>query len=69
MSKPIINDFNSSTGETVEREMTDYEYEQFLLVQKRDADKAAAEKKAVADKAALLAKLGITAEEAATLLG
>ena len=69
MSKPIIKDFNSSTGETIEREMTDYEWEQTQLVEARDAAKKAAETKAQADKKALLAKLGITADEAALLLG
>jgi len=62
MIKPII----SIDG--VEREMTEAEYAQHLKdmaeAQARKDDKAKAE----ADKAALLAKLGITADEAKLLL-
>ena len=60
---------NLETGEEIEREMNQDELNQ------REANKAAqataqaaAEAKAI-EKAALLAKLGITAEEAALLLG
>lgn len=68
MTKPIITDHNSTTGEYVKREMTDYEYEQTQLVEARDAALAAEKAKAETDKAALLAKLGITADEAKLLL-
>ena len=66
-------EINCETGEVVERELTADELAQ------READaKAAADLKAAEDadkaakaveKAALLAKLGITADEAALLLG
>ena len=57
-------------GETViDREMTGTEHEQFLLAQ----NEAKAQAKAAADKAtakqAVLDRLGITADEAALLLG
>lgn len=57
-------------GETViDREMTETEHEQFLLAQ----NEAKAQAKAAADKAtakqAVLDRLGITADEAALLLG
>jgi len=57
-------------GETViNREMTETEYKQFLLAQ----NEAKAQAKALADKAtakqAVLDRLGITADEAALLLG
>jgi len=69
MSKPIITDHNSTTGEYVQREMTDYEWEQTQIVEARDAAKAAEDAAKAVAKQALLDKLGITAEEAALLLG
>jgi len=69
MSRPIITEHNSTTGEYIQREMTDYEWEQTQLVEARDAAKAAEETAKAAAKQALLAKLGITEEEAALLLG
>ena len=68
MTKPIITEHNSTTGEYIQREMTDYEWEQTQLVEARDAALATEKAKAEADKAALLARLGITAEEATLLL-
>jgi hypothetical protein len=69
MSRPIITEHNSTTGEYIQREMTDYEWEQTQLVEARDAAKAAEEAAKAATKQALLDKLGITEEEAALLLG
>jgi hypothetical protein len=69
MSKPIITEHNSTTGEYIQREMTDYEWEQTQIVEARDAAKAAEEAAKTAAKQALLDKLGITAEEAQLLLG
>lgn len=69
MSKPIITEHNSTTGEYIQREMTDYEWEQTQIVEARDAAKAAEDAAKAAAKQALLDKLGITAEEAALLLG
>jgi hypothetical protein len=69
MTKPIIQIFNSSTGEEVIREMTNAEFAKYETDQaKHAAAQAEAEAKATA-KAALLDKLGITAEEAQLLLG
>jgi hypothetical protein len=68
MSRPIITDHNSTTGEYIQREMTEYEWEQTQIVEARDAAIKAAAAKAEADKAALLEKLGITPEEAKLLL-
>jgi hypothetical protein len=66
MTNPIIVIHNVETGEIIEREMT----------AKETADRQAqvnaalqAESTKAAEKAALLAKLGITSEEAALLLG
>jgi hypothetical protein len=59
---------NVETGEVIEREMNAAELEQLAADKVAgDAIKAAAEK-AETDKAALLAKLGITADEAKLLL-
>jgi hypothetical protein len=66
MTKPIIIDHNSTTGEYVEREMTDYEWEQTQIVEARDAALAAEKAKAEADKAAAQAKLaalGLTTDD------
>lgn len=66
MTKPMIR--ISDGVEVIDREMTDEEYAQHLVDIKAQEDRVKAEK-AIADaKAALLAKLGITAEEAVLLL-
>ena len=53
----------------VERQMNDEEYAQYLKDLDTFAKVKETEAKAQADKAALLAKLGITADEAKLLLG
>jgi hypothetical protein len=69
MSNPTITIHNLETGEIVEREMNAKELAIYA------ADKAEAEARAAAiqshseSKAALLERLGITADEAALLLG
>jgi len=69
MTKPIIRIHNTTTGEIIDREMTDAE---FKIAKAEEAaqlvEQAEAEAKVNA-KAALLSKLGITAEEAKLLLG
>jgi len=68
MTKPTIKLHNVETGEIIEREMTVLEIAQW------EADKTEAESRKVvettkaAEKAALLERLGITADEAALLL-
>ena len=69
MSNPIIRIHDVTTNEIVDREMNDAEYAQHLVDianAKAKLDEAIAKE---ASKAALLAKLGISAEEAALLLG
>lgn len=69
MPKPIVRIVNAETGEVIDREMNDAEFEAY------EADRAAiaaaeAEAKAKADaKAVLLAKLGISEDEAKLLIG
>jgi len=68
MTKPIIRIHNQETNEVIDREMNDVEFAQYQSNQAAQAiAKAEAEAKAKA-KADLLAKLGITTEEAALLL-
>lgn len=69
MTKPIIRIHNIETNEVIDREMNDAEFKAYELDQAVIAA-GKTEAKAKADaKAALLAKLGITADEAALLLG
>jgi hypothetical protein len=68
MSKPIIRIYQGD-GQFIDREMNADEFKQYEKDQAADvARKAEVEAKATA-KAALLSKLGITAEEAKLLLG
>ena len=68
-TRPMVRIHDIETNEVTDREMNDTEFAQY------EADKAAAiEAKAfedakAAEKEALLAKLGITADEAKLLLG
>ena len=69
MTRPIVREHNVETNEVVDREMNDQEFAAWEADQEaRVAIQAEAEAKATA-KAALLAKLGITEEEARILLG
>jgi hypothetical protein len=68
MSKPTIRIHNTATDEVIDREMNDAEFAQYQADQATEvARKAEAEAKAQA-KAALLAQLGITEEQAKLLL-
>lgn len=68
MTKPLIRIHNQETDEVIDREMTEEEFAQYEADQVVEAlAKAAAEAKAQA-KAALLDRLGITADEAKLLL-
>lgn len=68
MANAMIRIHNADTGEIIDREMTDAEQAQY------DADNLAAQEEAAilakkaSEKAALLAKLGITEDEAKLLL-
>ena len=65
MTKLSMRIHNTETDEIIDREMTDDEYAAFQA----DKEQAATHKEqAATDKAALLAKLGITADEAKLLL-
>jgi hypothetical protein len=68
-SRPMVRIHDLSTNEIIDREMNDAEFEQYEAdkVAKVAADAAVAQK--AADRAALLAQLGITDEQAKLLLG
>jgi hypothetical protein len=69
MTKPIIVIHNAETDERIEREMNEAEYKQYLIDKERgDAEQAEVKAKATA-RAAILDRLGLTADEAAILLG
>jgi hypothetical protein len=69
MTKPIITIHNVETGEIVEREMNAEEYEQWQADQLAWKDEQDLLQAKATAKAELLTKLGLTAEEAALLLG
>jgi hypothetical protein len=58
-----------ATDKVIDREMNDAEFSQYEVDQAALATQAAAEAAKVAEKAALLTRLGITADEAKLLLG
>jgi hypothetical protein len=68
-SRPMVRIHDLESNEVIDREMNDAEFTQY------EADKAAfqaaevAKAKAEADKAALLARLGLTEDELKTILG
>jgi hypothetical protein len=68
MTKPMVRIHDISNDELIDREMTDEEYALFLADQELQLVEKAKIEKAEADKAALLEKLGITADEAKLLL-
>ena len=68
LTRPMIRIHDLSTDEVIDREMNDTEYADYLAQQEANA-RAEAEATAKAQaKAALLAKLGLTEEEAKLLL-
>ena len=67
--KPMIRIHNSETNEIIDREMTNDEFAQHKIDQANsETAKAEAEAKATA-KAAILDRLGLTADELKTILG
>jgi hypothetical protein len=69
MTNPIIRFHNTETNEVIDREMNDTEYAQYQIDQADFAVREQVVAEQATAKAALLTKLGITAEEAALLLG
>jgi len=69
MTNPMIRIHNAETNEIIDREMTDAEYADYLEQQNNRQSEIDAQAAKVEAKAALLERLGITADEAALLLG
>jgi len=68
MSKPMIRIYDCETNQTIDREMNDTEFAKWQLEQiALEENKAQAKAEAKA-KAAVLERLGITADEAKLLL-
>lgn len=68
MSRPIIRIHNSQTDEIIDREMNDEEFAQYEANQIAIAAALAEAEAKATQKAALLDRLGINAEEAKLLL-
>jgi hypothetical protein len=68
-TRPMVRIHNVETDEIIDREMNDAEFEQYEADKAAQALAAAAKAKADADKAALLARLGLTEDELKTILG
>jgi hypothetical protein len=68
-SRPMVRIHNTETNEIIDREMNDEEFEAYKAQQAAQAVADAAKAKAEADKAALLARLGLTEDELKTILG
>ena len=69
MTNPTIRIHNADTDEIIDREMTDAELAQYELDSAKAIQEAKEQAAKVAAKEALLERLGITADEAALLLG
>jgi hypothetical protein len=68
MTKPIVKIFNLETGEEIEREMNTAEFAQYKIDQELSLSLKQKETEKAAAKAALLERIGISADEAALLL-
>jgi hypothetical protein len=68
MTKPTIRIHNITTDEVIDREMTDAEYTVYQADQAAHLTKQAEAEAKTTAKAALLAQLGITEEQAKLLL-
>ena len=68
MTRPMVRIHDLSTDEVLDREMNDAEFAQYETDQAATAAQAATEAAKAAEKAALLVRLGITADEAKLLL-
>jgi hypothetical protein len=68
MTKPMIRIHDLATNEIIDREMNDEELAQLAIDKVADNAIEAERAKVETDKAALLAKLGLTAKDLQTLL-
>lgn len=68
MTRPMVRTHNLETNEVTDREMNDVEFAQWEADQVAETARIAAEAAKATAKAALLAQLGITEEQAKLLL-
>ena len=68
MPRPLTTVHNAETNEIIEREMTKEEFDTYKAIQAENAAFAQSMAEAEARKAAVLAKLGISEEDARSLL-
>jgi hypothetical protein len=68
-TRPTVRIHDLETNEVIDREMNDAEFELHLIQVEANKVAEAAKAKAEADKAALLARLGLTEDELKTILG
>jgi primosomal protein N'' len=68
-SRGMVRIHNSETNEVIDREMNDAEFEAFQAQVEANKVADAAKAKADTEKAALLARLGLTEDELKTILG
>ena len=68
-TRPMVRIHDIETDEVIDREMNDAEFEAYQEQQAANKAADAAKAKAEADKAALLARLGLTEDELKTILG
>jgi hypothetical protein len=68
-TRPTVRIHDAETNEVIDREMNDAEFAQYEADKAAQAVAAEAKAKAEADKAALLARLGLTEDELKTILG
>lgn len=67
-TRPMVRIHNVETDEIIDREMNNVEFEAYQAQQQANKVTEAAATQKAADKAALLAQLGITEEQAKLLL-
>ena len=68
-SRPMVRIHDLETNEVIDRKMNDTEFAQYEADQAAQAARIAEEAAKAAEKETLLARLGITADEAKLLLG
>ena len=68
-SRPMVRIHDLETDEVIDREMNDDEFTDWQAQKEANKIAEAAKAKAEADKAALLARLGLTEDELKTILG
>lgn len=68
-NRPMVRIHDLETNEVIDREMNDAEFAQYETDKGIAEAAAEAKAKAEADKAALLARLGLTEDELKTILG